>query len=62
MMDSHSNCSLRALLVLALLASAVSHAQTYPSRPVRLIVPYAAGGPVDSMARLLAPRLVDAWG
>ncbi len=36
--------------------------QAYPSRPVRLIVPYAAGGPVDSMARLLVPRLVDAWG
>ena len=34
----------------------------YPSRAVRLIVPYAAGGPVDTMARLLVPRLVDAWG
>src|SRR3954453_3137281 len=34
----------------------------YPSKPVRLIVPYAAGGPVDSMARLLVPRLVDVWG
>jgi tripartite-type tricarboxylate transporter receptor subunit TctC len=27
-----------------------------------MIVPYVAGGPVDSMARLLVPRLVDAWG
>ncbi|HEV7820501.1 MAG TPA: tripartite tricarboxylate transporter substrate binding protein [Burkholderiales bacterium] len=34
----------------------------YPSKPVRLIVPYAAGGPVDSMARLLVPRLVETWG
>jgi tripartite-type tricarboxylate transporter receptor subunit TctC len=51
-----------ALSGLALLACAVTYAQSYPSRPVRLIVPYVAGGPVDSMARLLVPRLVDAWG
>ena len=36
--------------------------QAYPAKPVRLIIPYAAGGPVDSMGRLLAPRLVDLWG
>ena len=47
---------------LALLAPGVSHSQAYPSKPVRLIVPYAAGGPVDSMGRLLAPRLVEIWG
>jgi tripartite-type tricarboxylate transporter receptor subunit TctC len=58
----------RRTLVIALGALATpftSFAQqplTYPSRPVRLIVPYAAGGPVDSVARLLVPRLVDAWG
>jgi tripartite-type tricarboxylate transporter receptor subunit TctC len=46
----------------ALLAAGGAHAQAYPARPVRLIVPYVAGGPVDSMARLLVPRLVDAWG
>ena len=47
---------------LAVLAPDISHSQAYPSKPVRLIVPYAAGGPVDSMARLLVPRLVDLWG
>ena len=36
--------------------------QAYPSKPVRLIVPYAAGGPVDSMGRLLTPRLAEVWG
>ncbi len=36
--------------------------QAYPAKPVRLIVPYAAGGPVDSMGRLLTPRLADVWG
>jgi tripartite-type tricarboxylate transporter receptor subunit TctC len=53
---------LPALFAFALLSPATSLAQAYPSRPVRLIVPYVAGGPVDSMARLLVPRLVDAWG
>ena len=47
---------------LVLLAPGVSQSQVYPSRPVRLIVPYAAGGPVDSMARLLTPRLAESWG
>ena len=54
--------SLPALFGLVLLAPGVSHSQAYPSRPVRMIVPYVAGGPVDSMARLLVPRLVDVWG
>ena len=45
-----------------LLAPGTCLAQTYPARPIRLIVPYVAGGPVDSMARMLAPRLVDLWG
>lgn len=40
------------------LASAAAHAQSYPARPVKLIVPYAAGGPTDTFARALA----DAWG
>ena len=34
----------------------------YPARPVRLIVPFAAGGPVDAVGRLIAPRLSEAWG
>jgi tripartite-type tricarboxylate transporter receptor subunit TctC len=37
-------------------------AQDYPSRPVRFIVPYAAGGGVDVMARLIAPRLGERLG
>jgi len=40
------------------LVSAAAHAQSYPARPVKLIVPYAAGGPTDTFARALA----DAWG
>jgi tripartite-type tricarboxylate transporter receptor subunit TctC len=37
-------------------------ADTYPSRPVKLVVPYPAGGPIDGVARGLAERLSKIWG
>src|SRR5215813_12777211 len=47
--------------LLALSAGAVS-ADTYPNRPVKLIVPYAAGGANDIIARLIQPGLEQALG
>lgn len=49
-------------VALAGLAAGGAWAQVYPYKPVRMIVPYAAGGGVDIMARLVAPRLSDALG
>ena len=42
--------------------NALACAQSYPVKPVRMIVPFAAGGPVDAVGRLLAPKLSEHWG
>ena len=39
-----------------------AHAQSYPSRPVTIIVPYPAGGPTDQVARQIAPKLAAKLG
>ncbi|HEV7801075.1 MAG TPA: tripartite tricarboxylate transporter substrate binding protein [Burkholderiales bacterium] len=43
-------------------AHAQSSAQSFPAKPVRMIVPYAPGGIADNLARLLGQRLTAAWG
>jgi tripartite-type tricarboxylate transporter receptor subunit TctC len=48
----------RSLLITSLaLAAAPASAQTYPGRPIKMIVPYPPGGPIDTMARLLGQQL-----
>ena len=39
-----------------------AQAQTYPSRPISIVVPFPAGGPTDALARVLAERMKAALG
>ena len=48
---------LLAMTLAALFSAATAHAQSYPTRPVTIIVPYPAGGPTDQVARQIAPKL-----
>jgi len=49
--------------LLALFAIAcVAHAQGYPNRPIKIVVPYAAGGLPDTMTRAVTPKLGEALG
>jgi tripartite-type tricarboxylate transporter receptor subunit TctC len=45
------------LAVSALPGVAPAHAQNYPNRPIKVVVPFAAGGPTDGMARIISDRL-----
>jgi len=42
--------------------AATAGAQTYPNKPIRVIVPYAAGGTSDILARQIGPKITEAWG
>jgi tripartite-type tricarboxylate transporter receptor subunit TctC len=45
-----------------LLITSLAQAQPYPSKPIRIVVPYTAGGPADLLVRALGQKLTDAWG
>ncbi|OFZ92599.1 MAG: hypothetical protein A3F74_27070 [Betaproteobacteria bacterium RIFCSPLOWO2_12_FULL_62_58] len=55
---------MRLILSLLIVAACcqIAAAQSYPNRPLRFLVPYAAGGPTDIMARLVGQRITETWG
>jgi tripartite-type tricarboxylate transporter receptor subunit TctC len=62
-MDRRVSGLLSALILFAaLVASTSAGAQGYPNRPVRLVVPFPAGGPADALGRVLADQWSKMWG
>lgn len=50
------------VLACLLLAAPLVTAQSFPTRPLRIIVPFSAGSASDTLARLIAPKLTESWG
>ncbi|TMH68611.1 MAG: tripartite tricarboxylate transporter substrate binding protein [Betaproteobacteria bacterium] len=53
---------MRLVALLMMFAAGSAFGQAYPSKPIRVVVPYTAGGPADLLVRGLGQKLNDAWG
>ena len=57
--------SMATILAAALLAATClgnATAQTYPSKPIRIVVPFPAGGPTDVLSRIIGQKMAENWG
>ena len=52
----------RTLLATVIAVAGNAAAQSYPVKPVRVVVPYSAGGPLDDVMRVVGHRLTEMWG
>jgi tripartite-type tricarboxylate transporter receptor subunit TctC len=50
------------VVIVALALHAAARAQIYPDRPVRMVIAFPAGGTIDTLGRILAQKLTEAWG
>ena len=57
-----SLASIVALALLAAIGLGSATAQTYPSKPIRIVVPFPAGGPTDVLSRIIGQKMAENWG
>jgi len=55
-------CASLAIAALSTLALPAAHAQSYPNKPIKFVVPFSAGSATDSVVRIIAQAMSDAWG
>src|SRR5450631_3326624 len=59
---THKFKPLPAFVLIALLGCTCTWAQDYPTKPIRMVVGFPPGGGTDVMARLVTPKMTEAWG
>jgi tripartite-type tricarboxylate transporter receptor subunit TctC len=55
-------CNLTSIVIVALAGIGQTHAQVYPSRPITMIMPFPAGGPTDTIGRIVTERMRSSLG